>query len=264
MLRGILNTVPITLLLFLAVALMLGVVALAVWVIRRTVPATREGFHAEISAPMLGVVAALFGLLLAFVIIIAYENLLEASADVSREADSLSSIVRDSNAFAEPEGDRVRGAVGTYVRAVVDDEWSQMHEGDRSARAASALDGVFEALQAVEPRTPAATGFYDDSVRQLNDALDARRDRLEAAGGGLPLEMAALILFSCFVIVGYAVLVGSPNFWFHVLGPAAIGMVIAFSFVVLLDLSYPFSGDVAVNPEPFDTGVLAQFFEPGR
>ena len=48
------------------------------------------------------VVAALFGLLLAFVIIIAYENFLEASADVSREADPLASIVRDSVAFPDP------------------------------------------------------------------------------------------------------------------------------------------------------------------
>jgi uncharacterized membrane protein YqhA len=86
-LRGILNAVPLSVLLLAAVGLTLAVVLLAVWVIRRTVPETREGFHAEISAPMLGVVAALFGLILAFVIIIAYENFLEASADVSREAD---------------------------------------------------------------------------------------------------------------------------------------------------------------------------------
>ncbi len=72
-------------------ALTIAVVVGAVWLIRRTVPATREGFHAEISAPMLGVVAALFGLLLAFVIITAYQNFIEAGADVDREADSLAS-----------------------------------------------------------------------------------------------------------------------------------------------------------------------------
>ena len=79
-----LNSVPIAVLMLAVVGIALGVVVLAVWLVRRRVPATREGFHAEISAPMLGVVAALFGLLLAFVIIIAYENLLETSADVSR------------------------------------------------------------------------------------------------------------------------------------------------------------------------------------
>ena len=61
------------------------------------------------------------------------------------------------------------------------------------------------------------------------------------------------------MIIGYAVLVGSPNFWFHVLGPAAIAVVVVFSLLVLADLSYPFSGDVAIDPEPFDTGALARF-----
>ena len=137
-----------------------------------------------------------------------------------------------------------------------------MREGGDSLGASRALDGVFAALQAVEPKTPAATGFYDDSVRQLNNALDSRRDRLEASRGGLPFELAALIIFSSIVIVGYAVLVGSPNFWFHVLGPAAIAVVVVFSLLVLADLSYPFSGDVAIAPEPFDTGTLARFFAP--
>jgi hypothetical protein len=69
-----------------------------------------------------------------------------------------------------------------------------------------------------------------------------------------------LLLFSAFVIVGYAVLVGSPHFWFHAFGPAAIAMVVAVSLVVLLDLSYPFSGDVSIAPDDFRTGALGQFF----
>jgi hypothetical protein len=47
----------------------------------------------------------------AFVIVIAYQNLLDADANVSREADSLSSIVRDSAAFPDPGGENVRRAV---------------------------------------------------------------------------------------------------------------------------------------------------------
>jgi hypothetical protein len=62
-LRGVLNTVPITLMMVIGVGLTVGAVLLAVWLIRRVVPATRDGFHAEVSAPMLGVVAAVFGLL---------------------------------------------------------------------------------------------------------------------------------------------------------------------------------------------------------
>ena len=251
---------PLAVIMVVAVGFTVLAVVVAVWVIRRTVPATREGFHAEISAPMLGVVAALFGLILAFVIIIAYQNFLDADANVSREADALSSIVRDSGAFPEPGGNNVRRAVGTYVRAVVDKEWPQMHNGHDSGIARSGLENIYAAFRTVKPTSHVETAFYDDAVRQLNDALDSRRNRIENATGGLPRDIAALILFSSFVIVAYAVLVGSPNFWFHVLGPAAIAIVVVVSLVVLVDLTYPFSGDVAIAPDDFKTGALQQFF----
>ena len=54
--------------------------------------------------------------------------------------------------------------------------------------------------------------------------------------------------------------------WFvrqpHALGPAAVAAVVAVSLVVLVDLSYPFSGDVAIAPDDFKTGALGQFFPP--
>lgn len=153
MFRGILNSVPLTVLIVVAVASTFAVVVMAVWLIRRWVPSTREGFHAEISAPMLGVVAALFGLILAFVIVIAYQNFLDADANVSREADSLASVVRDSAAFPEPGGGNVRRAVGTYVRAVVNDEWPLMHEGHDSTLAKSGLNNIFAAFRTVKPRS---------------------------------------------------------------------------------------------------------------
>jgi hypothetical protein len=135
-----------------------------------------------------------------------------------------------------------------------------MHKGNDSSLARGSLSNIFAAFRTVKPTSHVETAFYDDAVRQLNDALDARRNRLETAGGGLPRDIAALILFSSFVIIAYAVLVGSPNFWFHVLGPLAIALVVAISLVVLVDLTYPFSGDVAITPDDFKTGALQQFF----
>jgi hypothetical protein len=62
------------------------------------------------------------------------------------------------------------------------------------------------------------------------------------------------------VIVAYAVSVGSANFWLHPLGPAAIAMIVAVSLAILVDLTYPFSGDVAIAPEDFKSGALAVYF----
>lgn len=257
--RSLLNNVPLTVMVAAAFVLVVGVVLVGVWLVRRFIPATREGFHAEISAAVLGVVAAIFGLLLAFVIVIAYENYLDAQTNASREADALASIVRDSDAFPAAGGAAVRDAVGGYVRSVVTDEWPAMREGNDSDDARAGLNGVFAAFRAVEPRTETERAFYDDAVRKLNDALEARRDRIEFAKGGLPRDIVLLLVFCSIVIVGYAMVAGSPSYAFHVLGPLAIGFVVAASLIVLADLSYPFSGDVAVDPGAFSEGILGQF-----
>lgn len=262
MLRGVLNEVPIWLLLIAVVAAIVGVVLLLVWLTRRFVPAVAEGFDAEVSSQMLGVVAALFGLLFAFIVVLAYQNYSDAQDKVSNEADALAAIVRDSGALPQPDRDRVRASVGAYVRSVVDDEWPGMRDGEDSAKAWAALDAVYATLQTVEPESGSSSAFYDDSVRQLNDAVEARRDRLDDADGGLTWVVGALIAVGSLVIVGYAVLVGSRSFWFHATGAGSIALVIGMSLVVLATLVYPFSGDLAIGSEPFRNGSLAQFFGP--
>jgi hypothetical protein len=261
-LRGAVDDLPIWLLLIIVVAAIVGLVLLLVWLIRTLVPAVGEGFDAEVASQMLGVVAALFGLLLAFIIVIAYENYTDAQSNVTGEADALAAIVRDTGAFQPAERDRVRASIGAYVRTVADDEWPRMREGHDSPQAWAKVNGIFAVLQGVEPKSASAVAFYDDAVRQLNVALDARRNRLDDAGGGLPWVIGALLVVGSLVIVGYAVLIGSRSFWFHAIGAGAIAVVIGMSLVVLVALTYPFSGDLAIDPEPFRGGVLAQFFGP--
>ena len=262
MLRGLINDVPIWLLLILVVGAIVGLVLGLVWLIRKLVPPTREGFDAEVSSQLLGVVAALFGLLLAFIVVIAYQNYGDTQSNVSNEADALAAIVRDSNAFRQPGGARVRTAVGVYVRAVVTDEWPRMHQGKDSAQAAAAVAGMYRAIQGVDPKSARAVAFYDDAVQQLSTVLDARRNRLDDAGGGLPWVIGVLLLVGSIIIVGYTVLVGSRSFWFHAIGAGAVAIVLGLSLVVLLDLTYPFSGDLSVGTAPFRNGALAQFFAP--
>ena len=260
MLRSVINHVPVGVLVTGTIVVTICLVLLGVWLIRRLVPVTREGFDAEVSSQMLGVVASLFGLLLAFVIVIEYQNFGSAQDNVGREADSLAAITRDSDALPSAQGTLVRGAIGTSVRAVVVDEWPRLREGHQSLQASDDVNRIYAALEAAKPTTPQATAFYDDSVRQLNEALIPRRDRLSTASGGIPSLVLALILVGAFVILGYVMLVGSRSFWFHLIGACSIAIVVALSLVVLVDLSYPFSGSLVVSSDPFTAGVLAQFF----
>ncbi len=260
MLRSVINHSSVAELVLGTIAVTVSVVLIGTWLIRRLVPATREGFDAEVSSQMLGVVATLLGLLLAFVIVIEYQNFGSAQGNVGQEADSLAAITRDTHALTPAQGARVRGAIGIYVRTVVTREWPQLREGRDNVRAANDVNGIYAALEATKPTSPQATAFYADAVKQLNTALIARRERLDAAKGGLPSLVLTLIVVGALVMLGYVLLVGSRSFWFHTIGACSIALVIALSLVVLIDLSYPFSGSLNVNSAPFQTGALAQFF----
>ncbi len=181
---------------------------------------------------MLGVVASLFGLLLAFVVVIEFQAFSSAQDNVQAEADDLAAIVRDSYAFDGESGASVRASIGEYVSAVIDDEWPLMRDGEESAAAWSAIDGMFAAMQAYEPTSASEASFYDDSVRHLNTLLESRRDRLGASGSNdLPGLIAALILVGAVVILGYAVLVGSKSSGFHAIGAGSIAVIVGFSLV---------------------------------
>ena len=81
-------------------------------------------------------------------------------ANVETEADALAAIVRDNQALGAPEADRVRGAVATYVRAVVQDEWPRLHAaGQESPRAAAALDPCTKPFKA-SSREPTGRGPF--------------------------------------------------------------------------------------------------------
>ena len=133
--------------------IVLGIVLVGVWAVRRFVPSTRDGFDAEVSSQMMGVVASLFGLLLAFVVVIEFQTLSSAGDNVQREADDLGAIVRDSYAFG-PAGAQIGTAIGEYAHLVVDDEWPLMRDGQESAAAWEGLDDMFSAIRPTSPSRP--------------------------------------------------------------------------------------------------------------
>jgi hypothetical protein len=263
--RTIVDSVPTAVLVLVVVGAVVGIVLLSVWAVRRWLPVTRDGFDAEVSSQMLGVVASLFGLLLAFVVVIEFQAFSSAGDNVQTEADGLAAIVRDSYAFGEPGGGSIRSSIGDYLHVVVDREWPLMRDGHESPTAWGRIDGVFAAMQAYTPATPSQVAFYDDSVRHLNSVLEARSNRLSASDSNdLPVLIAALILVGSIVILGYATLVGSRSSAFHAIGAGAIAVIVGFSLVVLLSLQFPFSGGLAVDSHPFKEGVLAPFFTQSK
>ena len=130
-----------------------------------------------------------------------------------------------------------------------------MRQGKDSAHAWSAVDGMFTALQGFDPASPREVGV----LRRLRAAAERRAQRPAEPSRRRRRRPAlgdrALILVGSLVIIGYAVLVGSTSYWFHAIGAGSIALVVGLSLVVLVDLIYPFSGDLSVGSAAFTSGT---------
>ena len=79
-----------------------GLSVLGLYVVRRLVPLEKLKENHEVAGFTFGVVGAFYGLLLAFVIVAAWERFDRANEQVQSEATALISLYRLSKGFADP------------------------------------------------------------------------------------------------------------------------------------------------------------------
>ena len=80
----------------------------------------------EVAGFTFGVIGAFYGLLLAFVIVAAWERFDRAEAEAHDEAVSLMSRCRSSKGFPLPVATEMQGAIRTYTDKLVDKDWPEM------------------------------------------------------------------------------------------------------------------------------------------
>ncbi|MEV5606851.1 hypothetical protein [Streptomyces sp. NPDC052225] len=220
-----------------------------------------KGEYNEMIGVVLGMYAAIYGIILAFVVVAEWESLNAAQTNVATEATQTAEVLRDADAFPPGQRAKVRDAMGDYVRAVVDEQWPLMRSGTPDPSLTNpqvtALYGVF---QDYEPRTEAEKTYYSQSVATLADIASARRARLSDAQQQLPLLLAVLVYGGALVMLPLTCLYGIRSARAHLMFVAAVAALIGVSVLLCLTLDRPYSGDLAVSPAPFKEGVLAQYW----
>src|SRR5262245_43077665 len=112
-----------------ATAAAVGVVLM--YVIRRRSQVDHFFVEVERGAGVFAFLGTAFAVLLAFVVLEAFESFNDAKSGAESEATAAVEISRNSEYF-EAERPRIGGQLICYMRAVINDEWPAMKKGDRS------------------------------------------------------------------------------------------------------------------------------------
>lgn len=198
----------------------------------------------------------LFALVLAFAAVNLYDSYRIAFGNVEDEANSLAQIARDVQVFPQPGRAKVDRAIVRYIHEVEAKEFPDMRTGGSDPGVNTRIDGVFTAVQGLNPQANVQKAFYSSAVEKLNDMVAQRRTRISAADATLPKALVGLLLLTAALSVAITWFLKVEARGTEIVLVGAVAMVVGAGLLTILLLEYPFSGSVAVSSEPFTKGVL--------
>jgi hypothetical protein len=238
-----------------AVLLAVGIVAICLALalgglvlVRRNVELSRLEAHHEVAGFILAVVGVVYAVLLAFVVVIVWQQYDSARVDADREATIVLALYQDATAL-DDLGPDARPAVRRYAQSVVGSEWEEMAEGRHESRQADdALNAVWTAFRALEPRTESDIAFYGEAVRSLHEVSELRQSRIESSRAELPTAMWSILIVGAVISVAFTYFFGVRSFAAQALMVSALAALIGLVLAVILALDLPFTGGITVGP----------------
>jgi hypothetical protein len=218
--------------------------------VRRKVPLSTLETHHEVAGFIIGVLGAIYAVLLAFVVVVVWNQFEDAKVTVGKEANELNDLARMAQGFPESSRQRALGGLKIYAQAVVEDEWNAMSRGESSPKAQTSLEDLWQIYREIDPQTNRESALYAESLDSLNGISDNRRVRLHASREGVPLIVQILLWGGGLLAVAFTYFFGVKSVRSQSLMTAALAGQIAFILFLIVALDNPFHGYLRVSPEP--------------
>ena len=234
------------------------VAALGVLIVRRWAPRTlRE--NNEFTGFTYAFVGLVYGVYLAFTVVIVWEHFESAESTATSEATRLSELWRDAGAL--PGGNVIQNNLYDYTRSVIHDDWPSMAAqhgaSDVTSRKYEILWHSYYAVR-LAPSDAAQAAFFRESLVQLNELGRERRMRVHAGAADIPPMMWGLLIVGGIGMIGFTYLIGAEHAWLQMIVTAFVAGMLAWAVLIVFALADPYSGDVSVRPDAFEN-VLQSF-----
>jgi hypothetical protein len=232
--------------------------AIGVLMVRRWAPRTLRQNN-EFTGFTYGFVGLVYGVYLAFTVVIVWEHFEWAESTATSEATRLSELWRDAGVL--PGGDVIRNQLYDYTKSVINDDWPALAaEKPGSDVTSKKYDTLWRSYYAVHinPADAVQAAFFHESVVQLNELGRERRMRVHAGAADIPPMMWGLLVVGGIGMIVFTYLIGTEHAWVQTVVTAFLAGILAWAVLIVFALADPYSGDVSVRPDAF-VGVLQSF-----
>jgi len=225
----------------------------AAWVfaLEKLVPARRREAHNDVLGFVYAVVGVAYAVLLGLVVVAAWNALEAASANTYTETNALLQLDWYGHSLPQPQHAEVERLTMEYATIVFNTEWSMLAHQESSPRAWAVDTRLRNLVQAEQPTAPAAVARYEQALSATAQLDNARRERINQAGEGIPGALWFALLLGGVITIGFGFSFGMKSTVVHALVMFSVTLLIVSLLLVVYELDYPFTGIVRVSPEAF-------------
>ncbi len=229
----------------------IGFSILSVILARRLLSVERLRKHNDITGPIHATVGVVYAVILAFVVVLVWEQFNEAQRAVDLEAGALIALGHDVVTLSPVEGLRVHNALLGYTETVLTVEWPALESGDRSGHTTPEYYALWEALREVEADDRTERVWLETMIERMNAIDQWRSERYLTVESSVPTAMWILLLSGGFITIAFAALYGAEHKPTQIILVSALAALIAFTLFLIAAVDHPYSGTVRVEPEAF-------------
>jgi hypothetical protein len=245
----LLTNVPTLWLGVLLVVVPMVVAVLGLVLVRRLVDPDKFQSQHDVAGFLIAVVGVIYAVILAFVVVIQWEQFRSAENDARAEANAVGNLYRDAAAVGGPQGRTLENAVATYAHYIVTIEWPYMGRHQAEAPAVNPYRNVvWREVLDMQTRTGGDVEFARQAVSDVSAVTDGRRTRVEDSSTKLPTPLWVVLLLGGAITVGFTYFFGLKSFLAQAAMVATLTAIIGLALFVILTLDLPFTGDVAAEP----------------
>ncbi|MBY0501058.1 MAG: DUF4239 domain-containing protein [Alphaproteobacteria bacterium] len=261
MIRSFINEVPSLFLLFILV-LTLSCFATGIFFLtKKFLPSVTQKQSNQFLTLLITIISSNYAFLLGLVIINLWQNYAHTKSIVLMEANQLALMTLDSLALPSPLQDELLATINRYIHHVTYEEWPAMRLGIITPFSDSSLIKFFHTIGSYSPQTEMEKTFFHEFLTHMNGVLENRRLRWNSVENHLALPMIVILLTIIILISFLLSLFKSDNKNIHLFTVITATSILSFNVGIAILLSYPFSGQLSINPTPYTENILSRFSE---
>jgi len=216
--------IPAWLLCFLMVVIYVSISITGLLIIRKYYPHSKCKPHNDIAGFMFSPLGTIFAVLLAFIVVITWQDFDKAEDVTINEANCIAALYRDATPFPAEFRAELKSELTNYVKAIINEEWQTMARGQRSINAQKMQEELWKLYSGYQPKNETQKIFFAESVKKLNQASEMRRQRIVYASTGINPLLYFVLIAGSFITIAFTMLFGTENIIPHLIMVCAISL----------------------------------------